>query len=107
MPFGRELVDVGRRHAAADAAAVGTEIAEAGVVRHDHDDVGPLLLRGLPAGSPPSWRLRRKQAERYASTDFHCTSSCCEVVVLALEPKRSCGLGAYELRSLMMQRNPT
>ena len=43
--FRRHAVNVGSRHAAADTATVGPEIAIAGVVRHDHDDVG-LLLRG-------------------------------------------------------------
>ncbi len=46
----REAIDVGCRHATANAAAVRTEVAVAGVVRHDQDDVR-LLLRGCCAGA--------------------------------------------------------
>ena len=65
-PFRRQTVDVGGRHAASDAAAVGTEVAVAGVVRDDHDDVGPagrrrrLRLLRLRLRGPD--RRRRRQS---------------------------------------------
>ena len=48
--LGRETVDVRRRHAAADAAAVGTEVAVAGVIRNDHDDVRLAAWTGRSSG---------------------------------------------------------
>src|SRR6185436_6097441 len=38
--FGGHAVDVGRRHATPLAATVGTEIAIAGVIRNDEQDIG-------------------------------------------------------------------
>ncbi len=59
--LGRNAVNVRGRHAAADAAAVGPEVAVAGVVRYQQDDVGPLLLRLLRG----CWRAARSgQRER-------------------------------------------
>jgi hypothetical protein len=42
---GRELVEDGRRRVAGLAAAKRAEIAPAGIVGHDDDDIGPLVLR--------------------------------------------------------------
>ena len=81
-PFRRQTVDVGGRHAASDAAAVGTEVAVAGVIRDDHDDVGPagrrrrllllfrLRLRGLDRRCRRQSRYggNRRSGEKHVAT---------------------------------------
>ncbi len=43
--LGRQLVEVRGRRVARLAAAIDAEVPPAGIVGHDHDDVGPFLLR--------------------------------------------------------------
>ena len=60
----REAIEVGR----GDGAAVAAELAEAGVVEHDEEDVGcalasslwlrPSLLRGVEGAADDAWERR-------------------------------------------------
>ena len=64
--FGRALlgdpVDVrGRMPERLAAVGIGAEIVPAGVVRHQHDDVRPLLLRH--GGRGREWQRREPRAD--------------------------------------------
>ena len=63
-----ESIDVGRVDVGAEAA----EVAEAGVVEDDDDDVGCARRRARPVG-PPGFRLRRRRSDRAEEGLSHCS----------------------------------
>ena len=71
----RQTVDVGRGHAAPLAAAVGAEVAVAGVVGHDQDDVGLLRLGPGRAARGDQQDQRHQPSEHESVSPRHCLTS--------------------------------